>query len=332
MKLTKSQLKEIVLEEVHNRLVERHQRLLEEIILEEIELYLLREELVRLNEVLLNEGIMSYLNKLFGGDEEKWKEIVDGAAAGKSPEEVLPDRQTFLSWPAKRKVALLALVATIFAGGMDFAIKYYDVSTQAATSAQMVNDTMEDAKERAQSISNFRDMAAQEAASEGGFEGPPSSPEEVNRVMDDIRANYYLQDAPLDPATGMGYATGQGQATDYAFVPASDISDDTVLPFAAMTKADYETLLRVQWLSADSGGDQRLIDLVTGGDKPGSSTFWSYQDSLQAPVIDHVGSSPEMQDQMLDMYGERGETTLMLPLEWSVAYDILQQRQAAGRI
>ena len=27
---------------------------------------------------------------------------------------------------------------------------------------------------------------------------------------------------------------------------------------------------------------QRLIDLVTGGDKPGSSTFWSYQDSLQA--------------------------------------------------
>jgi hypothetical protein len=306
MKLTKSQLKEIVLEEVHNRLVERHQRLLEEIILEEIELYLLREELVRLNEVLLNEGIMNYLNKLFGGDEEKWKEIVDGAAAGKSPEEVLPDRQTFLSWPAKRKVALLALVATIFAGGMDFAIKYYDVSTQAATSAQMVNDTMEDAKERAQSISNFRDMAAQEAASEGGFEGPPSSPEEVNRVMDDIRANYYLQDAPLDPATGMGYATGQGQATDYAFVPASDISDDTVLPFAAMTKADYETLLRVQWLSADSGGDQRLIDLVTGGDKPGSSTFWSYQDSLQAPVIDHVGSSPEMQDQMLDMYGERG--------------------------
>ena len=332
MQISEARLKEIILEEVRNRLVERHQRLLEEIILEEIELYLLREELVRLNEVLLNEGIMSYLNKLFGGDEEKWKEIVDGAAAGKSPEEVLPDRQTFLSWPAKRKVALLALVATIFAGGMDFAIKYYDVSMQAATSAQMVNDTMEDAKERAQSISNFRDMAAQEAASEGGFEGPPSSPEEVNRVMDDIRANYYLQDAPLDPATGMGYATGQGQATDYAFVPASDISDDTVLPFAAMTKADYETLLRVQWLSADSGGDQRLIDLVTGGDKPGSSTFWSYQDSLQAPVIDHVGSSPEMQDQMLDMYGEAGETTLMLPLEWSVAYDILQQRQAAGRI
>ena len=332
MQTTEARLRQIVLEEVNNHLDMRAITLFEEIVKEEVELYLLKEELVSLNEVLLNEGIMSYLNKLFGGDEEKWKEIVDGASEGKPPEEVLPDPETFLSWPAKRKVALLALIATVFAGGLDFATKYYDVSTQAAESAQMINDTMEDAKARAQSISNFRDMAAQEAASEGGFEGPPSSPEEVNRVMDDIRANYYLQDAPLDPATGMGYATGQGQATDYAFVPASDISDDTVLPFAAMTKADYETLLRVQWLSADATGDQRLVDLVTGGDKPGSSTFWSYQDSLQAPVLDYTSSSPEMQDQMLDMYGEGGETTLMLPLEWSVAYDILQQRHAAGRI
>ena len=332
MILSEARLRQIVVEEIANHLAVRERRLYEGLIKEEIELYLLREELVRLNEVLLNEGIMSYLNKLFGGDEEKWKEIVDGAAAGKSPEEVLPDRQTFLSWPAKRKVALLALVATIFAGGMDFATKYYDVSTQAATSAQMVNDTMEDAKERAQNISNFRDMATQEASAEGDFAGTPGSQDEVDRVMDDIRANYYLHDAPLDPASGMGYATGQGQATDYAYVPAADISDDTVLPFAGMTKADYETLLRVQWLSADSGGDQRLIDLVTGGDKPGSSTFWSYQDSLQAPVLDYTSSSPEMQDQMLDMYGEGGETTLMLPLEWSVAYDILQQRAAAGRI
>jgi len=332
MQITEARLKEIVLEEVRNRLVERHQRLLEEIILEEIELYLLQEELVRLNEVLLNEDIMSYLNNLFSGDEKRWKEIVDGAAEGKAPEEVVPDKQTFLSMPTKRRIATLALMALVFAGGMDFATEYYDVSSQAARSAQMINNTMIAAKERAQNISNFRDMATQEASAEGDFAGSPPSQDEVNRVMDDIRANYYLHDAPLDPAAGMGYATGQGQATDYAFVPASEISDDTVLPFARMTKADYETLLRVQWLSADSGGDQRLIDLVTGGDKLGSSTFWSYQDSLQAPVIDHVGSSPEMQDQMLDMYGEGGKTTLMLPLEWSVAYDILQQRAAAGRI
>lgn len=332
MQLAEARLKEIVLEEVSNHLDARAYLLFEEIVKEEVELYLLKEELVSLNEVLLNEGIMSYLNKLFGGDEEKWKEIVDGAAEGKAPEEVLPDPETFLSWPAKRKVALLALVATVFAGGMDFATRYYDVSFSASESAQMINDTMEDAKERAQNINNFREMATQEASAEGDFAGPPSSQDEVNKVMDDIRANYYLHDAPLDPASGMGYATGQGQATDYAYVPASDISDDTVLPFSGMTKADYETLLRVQWLSADSGGDQRLIDLVTGGDKPGSSTFWSYQDSLQAPVLDYTSSSPEMQDQMLDMYGEGGETTLMLPLEWSVAYDILQQRAAAGRI
>jgi len=32
------------------------------------------------------------------------------------------------------------------------------------------------------------------------------------------------------------------------------------------------------------------------------------------------------------MYGDVGKTTLILPLEWSVAYDVLQQRHAAGRI
>lgn len=332
MNLTEAKLKHLVLEEVHRYLIERDRLLLESIIKEEVELHLLKEELAHLNEVCLNEGVMSYLNKLFGGDEEKWKEIVDGASEGKPPEEVLPDKETFTSWPAKRKMALLALVAVLFAGGMDFATGYYDVSSQSSTAAEMIRDTMEDAQQRAQDISNFRELAIQDASAEGNFGGMPTDQDSVDKVMNDIRDNYMLQDAPLDPAGGMGYATGQGQATDYAFVPASDISDDTVLPFSGMTKGDFETLLRVQWLAGAGGGDQQLVDYVTGGDKPGSSTFWSYQDSMQAPVVDERGSSPEMQDQMLDMYGDVGKTTLILPLEWSVAYDVLQQRHAAGRI
>ena len=305
---------------------------LKQIVKEELQIHLLKEELVRLNEVCLNEGVMSYLSKLFGGDKEKWKEIVDGASTGKSAKEILPDKKTFLSMPTKEQGAMIALVAILFAGGMDFATKYYDVSAQSATAAEMIRDSVSDAAERAQNISNFREMAIQDAGAEGDFGGIPTDQDGVDKVMNAIRANYALQDAPLDPAGGMGHATGQGQATDYAFVPAADISDSTVLPFSGMTKGDFETLLRVQWLAGAGGGDQQLIDYVTGGDKPGSSTFWSYQDSMQAPVVDERGSSPEMQDQMLGTYGDVGKTTLILPLEWSVAYDVLQQRHAAGRI
>ena len=324
MQIAEARLKEIVLEEVRNRLVERHQRLLEEIIKEEIELYLLQEELVRLNEVLLNEGIMSYLNNLFSGDEERWKEIVDGAAEGKAPEEVVPDKQTFLSMPTKRRIATLALIGTVFAGGMDFATKYYDVSAQSAQSAQMINDTMEDAKERAGEISDFREMAAADAD-----HGGANTPDEVQQALDDIRNEYQIEKAEL--RAGPGLMAGGEPATGFAYVPADQIDDSTVLPMTGMTKGDFETLLRMQWLSADAGGDQRLQDYVMGGDRPGSSAFWSYQDSLYAPVADAT-ADPETKELMVNMHGADAETTLLLPLEWSVAYDILQQRQGAGRI
>jgi len=297
---------------------------LKEIILEEVELHLLREELVSLNEVLLNEGIMSYLNNLFGGDEEKWKEIVDGAAKGKPPEEVVPDKQTFLSMPTKRRIATLALIATVFAGGMDFATKYYDVSTQAAESAQMINNTMEDAKERAGAISDFREMAAADAD-----HGGANTSEEVQQALDDIRNEYQIEKAELE--AGRGLMAGGEPATGFAYVPADQIDDSTVLPMTGMTKGDFETLLRMQWLSADAEGDQRLQDYVMGGDRPGSSAFWSYQDSLYAPVAD-AAADPETKELMINIHGDSAETTLLLPLEWSVAYDILQQRQGAGRI
>ena len=324
MILSEARLRQIVVEEIANHLAVRERRLYEGLIKEEIELYLLQEELVRLNEVLLNEGIMSWLNNLFLGDEERWKEIVDGAAAGKPPEEVVPDKQLFLSMPTKRRMATLALIATVFAGGMDFATKYYDVSTMAAQSAQMINDTMEDAKDRAGDISDFRQMAAADAE-----HGGANTPDEVQQALDDIRNEYQIEKSELKG--GPGLMAGGEPATGFAYVPADQIDDSTVLPMTGMTKADFETLLRLQWLSADAEGDQRLQDYVMGGDRPGSSAFWSYQDSLYAPVADAT-ADPETKELMTNMYGDGAETTLLLPLEWSVAYDILQQRQGAGRI
>ena len=324
MILSEARLRQIVVEEIANHLAVRERRLYEGLIKEEIELYLLQEELVRLNEVLLNEGIMSWLNNLFLGDEERWKEIVDGAAAGKPPEEVVPDKQLFLSMPTKRRMATLALIATVFAGGMDFATKYYDVSTMAAQSAQMINDTMEDAKDRAGDISDFRQMAAADAE-----HGGANTPDEVQQALDDIRNEYQIEKSELKG--GPGLMAGGEPATGFAYVPADQIDDSTVLPMTGMTKGDFETLLRLQWLSADAEGDQRLQDYVMGGDRPGSSAFWSYQDSLYAPVADAT-ADPETKELMTNMYGEGAETTLLLPLEWSVAYDILQQRQGAGRI
>jgi len=300
------------------------ERRLREIILEEVELHLLREELVYLNEVCLNEGIMSYLNNLFSGDEERWKEIVDGAAEGKAPEEVVPDKQTFLSMPTKRRIATLALIALVFAGGMDFATKYYDVSAQSSEAAQMVNDTMESAKERASTISDFRKMASADAD-----HGGANTPDEVQQALDDIRNEYPIEKAELE--AGRGLMAGGEPATGFAYVPADQIDDSTVLPMTGMTKGDFETLLRMQWLSADAEGDQRLQDYVMGGDRPGSSAFWSYQDSLYAPLADAT-ADPETKELMVNMHGDDAETTLLLPLEWSVAYDILQQRQGAGRI
>tara|TARA_Y100000034_G_C6870253_1_gene397216 strand:+ start:806 stop:1720 length:915 start_codon:yes stop_codon:yes gene_type:complete len=297
---------------------------LKEIIFEEIELHLLREELESLNEILLNEGIVSYLNDLFSGDEKRWKEIVDGAAEGKPPEEVLPDKQTFLSMPTKQRIATLALIATVFAGGLDFATKYYDVKAQAAQSAQMINDTMEDAKDRARTISNFRQMAAAEAE-----HGGANTPEEVQQALDDIRNEYQLKKSPLGH-TGL-MAKGK-LATGFAYAPADQIDDSAVLPMTGMTKEDFETLLRLQWLSADAEGDRRLRGYVTGDWDKGSSAFWAYQDSLYAPVAD--AGDDETKELMTNMYNKAfdPETTLMLPLEWSVAYDLLQQRHDAGRI
>ncbi len=118
-------------------------------------------------------------------------------------------------------------------------------------------------------------------------------------------------------------------AKGFVYVPDDQIPDDQILPLVGMTKADYEMFLRMNWLMGDTEGDERLRDYVTGGGKRGSSVFWSYHDNLYSPVLDVQNSDDATQQKMRDLYGEEAAQYLILPLEWSVAYDLLQKR--AGR-
>ena len=126
-----------------------------------------------------------------------------------------------------------------------------------------------DASARTQDISNFRQIAQAEAEGAG-----VTDQNSVNRALDQIRSDYTFEDAPLAAGRGL-FIDGDPNkpAQGFAYVPAEQISDDTVLPFVNMTKGDYETFLRMNWLAGAQGGDERLEDFVTGGGKSGTSVF-----------------------------------------------------------
>ncbi len=112
-------------------------------------------------------------------------------------------------------------------------------------------------------------------------------------------------------------APGHGLPNEaFVYVPGAEIADNEVLPFVGMTKGDYETLLRAFYLDDPGGkGDERLESLVLGGER-GSSMYWAYGGG-DDPLFGFWNADAES--------GQRG---MMLPPEWSVAYDLLQKRQA----
>lgn len=284
---------------------------LKEIIREEVELFLLTEEMKR---EILNEGIVAYLDKVFGR-REKWQDLVDDIE-----EDGELDKKSFLDLPSRERVAALALAGLLAAGGAQLGAQYMELASVGEVSAaQQLSDAMMASQERAQDIQNFRDMA--QASAEPGV-----ADTDVNQYLDDIRNNYTFEDAPISPGRGLfidGDPTKPAQG--FVYVPADQISDDTVLPLVGMTKADYEAFLRIAWLAGDSGGDERLADYVTGGGRAGSSVFWSYEDSLYSPIIDN-DSDESTREKMEAYYGDTGEDYLILPLEWSIARDIMDAR------
>ena len=288
---------------------------LKELITEEVELYLLKEELV-----YLDEGIMKYLDKLFGR-REAWEDLVDDWDEDRKVE-----KELFLSMPSRNKILALGLLGFLGAAGTEMfgpGGVYQQSSAAEKEQIERFKDNLEQASERSAQVANFRKMAWADAEGSSAV----TSQSQVDQHTDDLRQNYTLKSAPLGASSGL-FIDGDPNkpAAGFAYVPADQISDDTILPFVGMTKADYETYLRMAWLPQD-GGDQKLKDFVTGGGKQGSSVLWSYQDDLFTPVKSGT-SSPELQQQMVDYYGEASERTLILPLEWSVAKALVDTRAA----
>ena len=288
---------------------------LKELITEEVELYLLKEELV-----YLDEGIMKYLDKLFGR-REAWEELVDDV-----DDDGKVEKELFLGMPSKKKILTLGLLAFLGASGTEVFGPggiYQQSSAAERETIERFKDNLEQAAEKSSRVSNFRKAAWADAEGASAI----TSQSQVDQHMDDLRQNYTLQSANLGASPGL-FIDGDPDrpAAGFAYVPADQISDDTILPFVGMTKADYETYLRMAWLPS-AGGDQDLKDFVTGGGRQGTSVLWSYQDDLFTPV-QSSSSSPELQQKMIDYYGDAAGTVLMLPLEWSVAKALVDTRAA----
>jgi hypothetical protein len=288
---------------------------LKELITEEVELYLLKEELV-----YLDEGIMKYLDKLFGR-REAWEDLVDDW-----DEDGKVEKELFLGMPSRKKILALGLLGFIGAAGTEIfgpGGVYQQSSAAEKEQIERFQDGLDQARERSAQVANFRKMAW--AGAEGA--SAISSQSQVDNHIDDIRQNYSLERATIGASPGL-FIDGDPDlpAAGFAYVPADQISDDTILPFVGMTKADYEMYLRMAWLP-QAGGDQDLRDFVTGGGRQGTSVLWSYQDNLFAPVMSY-SSDIELQQKMIDYYGEISERTLILPLEWSVAKGLVDTRAA----
>ena len=284
------------------------------LIREEVQLQLLVEEM---QADILNEGIVKWLKKTFG--QSSWEDMVDDASDDGEIE-----KEKFLSLPSKQKVAALALMGLIAGTGASFTASYMDTITPSqANAAAKISSSLSKTQDRVKQVRNFRKMAQADAE-----HSQLSGQADVNDYMDELRLDYQMKSAPLGIGRGV-FIDGDPnkQATGFAYVPASEISDDTILPFVGMTKADYESFLRMSWLAGGGDGDKRFKEFVMGGGKAGSSVRWSYQDSLYAPVADMSGDTdPDVAKVMLQNYGPAAETTLVLPLEWSVAFDIMQKR------
>lgn len=295
------------------------QEKLKQIIKEEVRQTLLVEQMKK---DLLQEGLVDYVKKFF--DEDYYENMVDDLEGGEV-KSVLPppkkvkkkDEKLFFDLPGKRRVIQLALIG-LLAGGVANTLGQYASSYDPAevAAAEQVRDAMAGAQERAQGISNFRQAATAEGESV-----------DIYQHLDQLRNRGGFTSAPISP--GFGMMVNGKFAKGFVYVPADQIPDDQILPLVGMTKADYEMFLRMNWLMGDTEGDERLRDYVTGGGKRGSSVFWSYHDNLYSPVLDVQNSDDATQQKMRDLYGEEAAQYLILPLEWSVAYDLLQKR--AGR-
>lgn len=275
------------------------------IIVEELQADLLFENT---SKQILEEGMLdtikSLKNKFFPNksDEEIEQEI----------EQIAEDPEALNTMPSHRRIGILFLAGMIGGVLAQATFDYKELSDAAAEDAQKVRSSLQQSAEKSQDVQNFMQIAAAEA--EGGT---ATTPEEVEAKIKEIVRTYgdAIDVAPIAPGRGI-FVDGdprKGNMRGFAYVPASQIADDEIMPFMGISKKDYETLLRATFLSSP-GGDERLEKLVTGQGAAGGAGFWAYDN-----------------DKLFQGYTE-GSDFAMLPLEWSVANDLVQKRKSKGRL
>jgi len=275
------------------------------IILEELQADLLFENT---NRQIMEEGLLdtakSLKNKFFPNksDEEVEAEL----------EDVAEEPEVLNQMPRGKRIGILFLMGMILGIGTQAGFDYKELTNAAAADAQKVRSSLQQSAEKSQSVQNFMQIAAAEA--EGGT---ATTPEEVEAKIKEIVKTYgsAVEVAPIAPGRGI-FIDGdprKGNIRGFAHVPASQIADDEIMPFMGISKKDYETLLRATFLSSPDG-DKRLEKLVTGQGAKGGAGFWAYDN-----------------EKLFQGYTE-GSDFAMLPLEWSVANELVQKRKSKGRL
>ena len=272
MKITDSRLKQILKEEIRKKL-------LSEIIHEEMFLVLLEQEELSSEE----EGAIA-----------QWKK--SQSLQGKVKKFAKQQGRNFNSLSTGAKVAAILAVVGMGAGGLGAASAVSGYEDPSAGAGEAFASSLEIGAERAQDISAFADLAVANAADGQGADDM----EEFKEMHAD-----QWEDAGEILSPGFGL-----KAEPFVQVPADQIPDNEVLPFAKISKADYQELLKKSFFSSGVT-DQNLkmfSDFVGGNWKPGSSALWGYTAGGYAPFAPEADS------------GSQGQ---MLPPEWSVAYELL---------
>ena len=274
MKITQARLKQILKEEIRKKL-------LNEIIHEEMFLLLLEAE------------------KLTDDEEDvvqAWKDSKDPLKVKKTRKWLKDQGQNYRTAPKRDQILALLVGLGVAAGATGAASAISGYEHPSAGAAEAFASSLEIGAERAQDISAFADLAVANAADGQGADDM----EEFKEMHAD-----QWEDAGEILSPGFGL-----KAEPFVQVPADQIPDNEVLPFAKISKADYQELLKKSFFSSGVT-DQNLkmfSDFVGGNWKPGSSALWGYTAGGYAPFAPEADS------------GSQGQ---MLPPEWSVAYELL---------
>jgi len=275
------------------------------IIVEEIQADLLIENTTN---QIIEEGVLDTIENL----KNKYFPSKSDDQIEKELDDVESNPKTLNTMPRSKRIGILFLVGFLGGGVEQGVFDYSELSSAAASDAQRIKSSLQQSAEQSKDVQNFMQMAAAEAES-----GTATTPEEVDAKIKEIIKTYggSVDVAPISPGRGIfiGGDPSKGNLEGFAYVPASQIPDDETMPFMVISKKDYETLLRATFLSGE-GGDQRLENLVMGKGAKGSSGFWAYDNNKL--FQGYTADSPYA----------------MLPLEWSVAYELLNKRKSKGRL